>query len=193
MTDQQALFAGADAIIKRYAESFKSKAYSAENNDSDLLMQAFGIGPELKRENRQYWGRELGMCWQLIVIDWCKRLRLNDYGPAIKVGQDEPCDLVLGKYAIDTKYRIGSGDSGTLKKFKSYGPMLKGQGAEPVFLILREDNLPAAITACLAGGWTVLTGDESFEFIERETGASLRQYLEQRTGAFDIGRSSSSL
>ena len=105
------------------------------------LMEVFGITPELKRENRQYWGRELGMCWQRLVIEVFKGTR-KDYGPAIRIGADEPCDLTVGKLAIDTKYRIGSGDSGTLKKFKSYGPLLKKQGYEPVILMLRECNPP---------------------------------------------------
>lgn len=90
-------------------------------------MDVFGISPELKRENRQYWGRELGMCWQRLVIEVCKHTR-KDYAPSIRVGADEPCDLVVGKLAIDTKYRIGSGDSGTLKKFKAYAALLRGKG-----------------------------------------------------------------
>ena len=80
-------------------------------------MRTFGITQLIKNENKQYWGRELGMCWQLIVTELCKT-NCPNFKPAIKLGADEPCDLVLGEYAIDTKYRIGSGDSGTLKKFK---------------------------------------------------------------------------
>jgi hypothetical protein len=44
---------------------------------------------------------------------------------SIKEGSDEFCDLVVGNDAIDTKYRIGSGDSGTLKKFRQYGQELQ--------------------------------------------------------------------
>ena len=32
-------------------------------------MEVFGITPEMKRENRQYWGRQLGMCWQRLVTE----------------------------------------------------------------------------------------------------------------------------
>ena len=57
-----------------------------------------------------------------------RRHTCADYGGALKFGSDEPCDLVLGSDAIDTKYRVGSGDSGTLKKFKQYGALLKQNG-----------------------------------------------------------------
>lgn len=150
-----------EPILKKYQESFQAKTYSAENNDIDILMNIFGITPEQKRENRQYWSRELGMIWQLIICRICEN-HCSDFKPALKIGHDEPCDLVLGNDAIDTKYRIGSGDAGTLKKFKQYGALLQKKGYTPVLLILREDNLPAAITACTKGGWRVLGGDDSF-------------------------------
>lgn len=174
-----------DQTLDRYGASFKSKVYSDENNDLDVLMEVFSITPELKRENRQYWGRELGMCWQLLVTEICRATR-SDFGPAFRVGLDEPCDLVIGSYAIDTKYRIGSGDSGTLKKFKQYGPLLRQHGLEPLLLILREDNLPAAMGACRVGGWTVLQGAESFEFIQRQTGIDLYAILKERASRFSI-------
>lgn len=79
----------------------------------------FDITPELKRENRQYWGRELGMCWQRLIVELCRQT-CPDFAPALHFNGDEPCDLIVGQRAIDTKYRIGSGDSGTLKKFKTY-------------------------------------------------------------------------
>jgi len=41
-------------ILKKYYSSFKQKEYSDENNDTDVLMDIFGITPEQKRENRQY-------------------------------------------------------------------------------------------------------------------------------------------
>jgi hypothetical protein len=81
------------------------------------------------------------------------------------------------KVAIDTKYRIGSGDSGTLKKFKQYGKALQTKGFSPVLLILRLDNLPAAIQACTVGGWKILLGNDSFKFIKEESGFDLLVYL----------------
>ena len=163
-------------LLAKYQHSFQAKIHNTENNDYDILMDIFGITPDLKRENRQYWGRELGMLWQLLVTEICAE-HCSDFGPALKIGKDEPVDLRIGKDAIDTKYRIGSGDSGTLKKFKQYGKELTELGYNPVFLILRTDNLPAAITACLAGGWTVLTGDAAFEYLETKTGLDVKKYL----------------
>ena len=103
-----------DSVLERYKKSFVEKVYSDENDDHDLLMQAFGISPLLKRENRQYWGRELGKCWESLVVEVCREL--PTFQRALRIGGDEPCDLIVQNYAIDTKYRLGSGDSGTLKK-----------------------------------------------------------------------------
>ena len=49
----------------------------------------------------------------------------------------------------------------------------------PVLLILRDDNLPAAITACLHGGWTVLTGTQAFEYLYQNTGVDVYNLLKQ--------------
>lgn len=176
-----------EQILARYQNSFTEKIYAEENEEHDILMDVFGISPIIKKENRQYWGRELGMCWQLLVVETC-RSYCSSFGPAFKVGSDEPCDLIVDGYAIDTKYRIGSGDSGTLKKFKSYGQLLRTYNYEPVFLILRPDNLPAAIKACQVGTWTVYTGDASFEFIQRLSGFDLKSFLTERVGEFPVDR-----
>lgn len=176
-----------DKILARYQNSFMAKVYAEENEEHDLLMDVFGISPIIKRENRQYWGRELGMCWQLLVIEICEAY-CSGFQPAFRIGNDEPCDLIVDRYAIDTKYRIGSGDSGTLKKFKSYGPLLRTHNYEPIILILRNDNLPAAIMACQVGTWTVYTGDDSFEFIQSISGFNLKSFLIERVGAFPVVR-----
>jgi len=174
-------------IINQYRQSFSQKNYSDENNDTDILMDLFNISPNLKRENRQYWGRELGMCWQLIISK-LSELRCPEFKPALKIEGDEPTDLFIGKDAIDTKYRIGSGDSGTLKKFKKYGELLTKQGYRPLLLILREDNLPAAITACRAGGWKIVVGEESFNYIKERTNFDLKDYFIKNKGNFSINR-----
>lgn len=180
-----------DAILDSYRGAFSEKVYSDENDDHDVLMDVFGISPLLKRENRQYWGRELGMCWQRLVVEVCRQTR-EDFGPALRIGADEPCDLTVGGRAIDTKYRIGSGDSGTLKKFKAYGPLLRsggcGQRYEPVLLIVREDNLSAAINACKDGGWTVKTGQRTFDYLLDLTGIDVRELLLRRAGTFPVVR-----
>ncbi len=174
-----------DSILMQYAHSFKGKTYTAENEETDVLMSVFDISPSQKRENRQYWGRELGMCWQRLVVAVAKATR-EDYQPALRIGHDEPCDLRFGGFAIDTKYRVGSGDSGTLKKFKQYGPLLKEQGYTPVLLFLRTDNLAAAITACTVGGWTIYSGQDSFDFLKAETGYDLQADLVRLAGTYSI-------
>lgn len=177
-------FDSLDSVFHDYQSAFSSKVYGVENDEHDLLMDAFGITPELKREHRQYWGRELGLCWQRLVTQACQAHPC--FQPALKRGSDEPCDLVLGRFAIDTKYRIGSGDSGTLKKFKAYAHLLKEEGFTPVLLILREDNLPAAIQACK--DWEVLTGGDSLAFLKTHAGVDLGAYLQQCRGRFAIDR-----
>lgn len=176
-----------DEILSAYRSAFCDKVYCDENDDHDPLMDVYGITPQLKRENRQYWGRELGMCWQRLVVEVSRHTR-EDFGPALRKGADEPCDLTVGDLAIDTKYRIGSGDSGTLKKFKAYGPMLREMGFTPVLLIVRNDNLGAAITACRAGGWKVTTGDETFDYLLEITGFNIKDFLLERSQAYPVSR-----
>jgi len=164
-------------LLKQYSDSFSSKIYNEENDDHDIIMDVFNITPELKRENRQYWGRELGMFWQRLVIATFQHACPDKFSPAPKYGKDEPVDLIVGQYAIDTKYRVGSGDSGTLKKFKQYGAMMKKMGYTPVFLMVRNDNLPAAMTAIKQGGWVAYTGDDALLFIESLSGIDLKLIL----------------
>ncbi|MBI3530117.1 MAG: restriction endonuclease [Betaproteobacteria bacterium] len=185
--EESKLQSALDEILSAYQKGFSEKVYSDENDDHDLLMDVYGITPLLKRENRQYWGRELGMCWQRLVVEICRQTR-KDFGPALRLGADEPCDLTVGNLAIDTKYRIGSGDSGTLKKFKAYGPILEEKGFKPVLLIVREDNLGAAITACNTGGWTVTTGQKTFDYLLELTGFDVKAFLHERAQAFPVVR-----
>lgn len=163
-------------ILERYSASFKEKVYEDSFTDSDVLMEAFGITQELKSENKQYWGRELGKCWENLLRDLFE-LKCKDFEPPRRFGADEPADFYCGGDAIDTKYRVGSGDSGTLKKFENYGKLLQEEGYRPVFLFLRTDNLSAALSKMKAGGWTILTDDETFEYIEEKTGFDLKTWL----------------
>ena len=163
--------------IDLYKQKFHKKIHINNESDSDVLMKALGVTPEQKLHNRQYWGRELGMCWQRLIIEVCQTTR-KDFKPALRFGNDEPCDLLIGNIAIDTKYRIGSGDSGTHKKFRNYATQLITHGFKPLMLILREDNLPGAIHSCTQGGWKILTGDASFDFIKQQTKIDLKEYLQ---------------
>ena len=175
-----------DLILSGYQQSFTDKIYSPENDDYDLLMQAYGITPDLKRENRQYWGRELGKCWERLIVQICSSL--PDFKPAQKIGRDEPYDLIVGKYAIDAKYRLGSGDSGTHKKFRQYGQDLLDLGYTPVLLTLREDNLLAFENACRTGGWKVLAGQDTFDFLKEVSGFDLQAYLIRKESSFLVIR-----
>lgn len=170
-------------LLKIYCESFKNKTYIEENNDTDILMDIFGITPEQKRENRQYWGRELGMLWQRIITT-LSIINCENYQPALRINGDEPCDLRIGKDAIDTKYRIGSGDSGTLKKFKNYATLLSSKGYNPVLLILRNDNLSSAIQACVSSGWTIYTGQQSFNYLKEKSNIDVEELLKAEKNCF---------
>ena len=139
-------------------------------------MDAFGITQDLKRENKQYWGRELGKCWEMLLRTLFENTCEN-FQPPTRIGNDEPADFFVGKDAIDTKYRVGSGDAGTLKKFEAYGKLLKKQGYNPIFLFLRTDNLKAALSKMDAGGWTRYESDSTFDYIKEKTGFDLKSWL----------------
>jgi hypothetical protein len=175
-------------VLTHYQTSFAKKSYSEENDDHDPLMDVFGITPDLKRENRQYWGRELGMCWQRLVTSLFQAVAPSNFRPGLEDGDDELCDLIAWSDAIDTKYRIGSGDAGTLKKFKAYGRSLTSSGYSPVMLIVRVDNLPAAITACKSGGWSVLEGQATFDYIFQKTNVRLDQWMQSLGSDYKVER-----
>lgn len=176
-----------EEILEQYQKSFENKIFNNEKKDNDLLMDVFNLTPQLKAENKQYWGRELGMCWQKLIIEIC-RIYCDDFQPAKKINGDEPYDLIVGQYAIDTKYRIGSGDSGTLKKLKKYGNDLQKQGYDPIMLILRQDSLPAAITACKNGNWTIYTDEDTFKFVQQISNFDLKEFLINTKAKFAVVR-----
>lgn len=163
-------------VLKSYSQKFDSIVYEDNYNDTDLLMDAFNITQELKRENKQYWGRELGKCWEILLRNLFK-YTCKDYSPPKKFNADEPADFFVGNDAIDTKYRVGSGDAGTLKKFEAYGKLLKREGYRPIFLFLRTDNLQAALSKMEAGGWTNLIGEDAFSYILDKTKFDLKKWL----------------
>lgn len=183
MTSNYILEKSLESILEQYGQSFASKAFTDESPEEDDLMLIFGLTQAIKAENKQYWGRELGMCWQRLITELCRQTCSN-FSEPIREGADEICDLTVDKDAIDTKYRIGSGDSGTLKKFKQYSSRLIGAGYRPVLLILRTDNLPAAITACRSGNWNVMTGNDSYLYLQNITGFDLKKWLQSRKGHY---------
>ena len=96
-------------ILSRYKSNFNSKEFAPIFSSSDILMDFFNITYDTKMQNMQYWNRELGRVLELIT----KELFTSNN---------------LFKPPESVNYRIGSGDSGTLKKFKLYGKMLKEMG-----------------------------------------------------------------
>jgi hypothetical protein len=90
-------------VLRFYQQTFSDKEFSDADSAPDLLMEAFGITPSLKAANRQYWGRELGMCWQRLCSNLCAVHCGQRYGPPIRIGGDEPCDFQVDQMAIDTK------------------------------------------------------------------------------------------
>jgi hypothetical protein len=176
-------------ILEQYNNSFTNKIYEDSNNDTDILMDLFGITPELKRENGQYWGRELGMVWEKTTKELLRNCEGFREAKPKEFGANSPVDYFIGNLAIDTKYRVGSGDAGTLKKFKQYGNMLKEKGYEPIFLFLRKDNLPAAITAAKNGGWKIITGQDSLNFIKEKSGLEMESILLSYEDTYLINRS----
>jgi len=154
-------------ILKIYQTGFSEKTYVDTLDSTDVLMEVFGITQELKKENKQYWGGQLGRCWERLVVELC-RDTCPTYRKSPRYGDDEPCYLIVGLDAIDTKYRTGSGDSGTLKKFKQYGKLLISEGYRPIILLIREDNLQAPITALKKGGWTVYKGQQTFAYLYKK-------------------------
>lgn len=176
-----------EEILEQYRRSFVGKAFAEESPEEDDLMLVFGLTQDIKLQNKQYWGRELGMCWQRLVTELCRQTCSN-FSSAIRTGRDEICDLVVGQDAIDTKYRIGSGDSGTLKKFRQYGKTLSELSFRPVLLVLRNDSLPQALTACRAGGWVVKSGNNAYEYLYSLTQSDLQAWLQQRRNRFAVER-----
>ena len=174
-----------ETILANYQGSFGAKTFLEETTQTDLLMDVFGLTQEIKSGNKQYWGRELGKCWERLIIATFRAL-VPDWTPGINDKGEEICDLTGKGDAIDAKYRVGSGDSGTLGKFRRNAVKLLEMDLRPVMLILRGDNLPAAMSACASGGWVVIVGDDSFTYLRERTGFDLEQWLRDRREKFAV-------
>jgi hypothetical protein len=172
-------------ILNQYQKSFSQKIFSEETSKTDDLMKVFGLTQKIKSENSQYWGRELGKCWELLVKELCKQ-KCPEYQSGIYDNRKELCDLIVNKDAIDTKYRIGSGDSGTLNKFESNAKRLIELKYTPILLILRDDSLTQALTKCKNGGWIIKSDREAFVYIKEITNFDLQNWLQQRENIFNL-------
>lgn len=79
-------------LLKQYSKKFRDKAHENVESETDILMDVFSITPEMKRENMQYWGRELGKCWEKLVKTVLS-VKCPEYKPALRVGKDELCEF----------------------------------------------------------------------------------------------------
>jgi len=164
------------AVLDGFRASFARKDFPSKQSEPDLLMEVFGLTNAMKLSQPQYWGRELGSCWERLVKEACAQApyRVSFPPPG---SRRTPCDIILRQLAIETKYRVGSGDSGTLQKLQANGRTLQKAGFEPILLILRNDSLPNAMAAARAGGWRILADADAFEFIRTETGVDLKAFM----------------
>ena len=170
-----------ETILTKYNESFSTKAFNEQSSEEDALMRVFGLTQEMKNTNRQYWGRELGACWERLVKELC-RLTCDRF----QEPHNTSYDLAIANDAIDTKYRLGSGDAKTLRGFKQNAQILIDEGFNPIILILRTDNLPQAINACRTGGWQVKLGDEVYQYLYEMTQFDLQKWLQEKSNRFSL-------
>ncbi|MGV2437782.1 MAG UNVERIFIED_CONTAM: hypothetical protein LVT10_25185 [Anaerolineae bacterium] len=77
-----------------------------------------------------------------------------------------------------------------LKSLNSMENYLQERGLRPILLIVREDNLPAAIKACHLGGWSCFAGKQSFDYILDRSGFDLLKAFDKfsETQEFYIAR-----
>lgn len=187
---------GIDKYLKQYYPKFLERINKKQQveKEHDLLMDVFGVTQMQKKEDAQYWGRQLGALWQKVVTsvfqnsDNVKGFTGPIVVPDSRGKTDEPADLSGNGYAIDTKYRIGSGDSKFNKQFKTNASILVSKGFKPVLLILRTDSLSNAIRAAKNGGWVVYSGESAFDFIKKQTNFDLKSYLEASKLKYDINK-----
>jgi hypothetical protein len=167
-----------ETLLHSYSNSFKNKVFrEVEEVEPDLLMEVFGINAILKNANRQYWGRELGKCWELLLLKTFQASKPDFFNLPRRIDGAEPYDFQYKHFGIDAKYRVGSGDSKTLKLFKANGDIIRNEGMEPMALFLRQDNLRSAMGNFRKGEWIVLQGQETFDFVHSETSIDLKKLL----------------
>ena len=88
-----------EVVLSHYKESFKKKEYNIESEEIDLLMEVFNISQIKKIENRQYWGRELGMCWQRLIVELFILGLLKNLKPTLKLYQMTAINLLCLYFA----------------------------------------------------------------------------------------------
>lgn len=173
---------GLDATLSRYRSSFADKVFEEKIAKSDPLMEVFGLTPEEKSKNPQYWGRELGKMWELLVLDICLHHTISATRPS-DGDERQPCDVVVDGIGLETKYRSGSGDTNFQKKIRSSGKVLAETGLQPILLFFRDDNLPQVLGTARRSGWLFYQGEQTFDFIRDRFAFDIAAYLRSRKGS----------
>lgn len=87
-------------ILQRYSLSFSLKVFSEESATEDDLMRVFGLTQLIKAENKQYWGRELGMCWQRVITEVCRE-NCEDFRTPIREGKSDAYEYIRNKTGFE--------------------------------------------------------------------------------------------
>jgi hypothetical protein len=169
-------------ILDAQRRSFEAKVHRPRERGSDLLMEAFGISPVQLQSHSQYWSRQLGMCFERLVRAACEHR--SECRLPLRTGGREPWDLEFGQEAWELKYRLGSGDAGTLSRLADNAGLARERGLAPVLLILRSDSLRAATARAAAGGWEVVCGERALAHVRRRSGFDLHAWLAEQAGRF---------
>lgn len=163
-------------VLAQCRAGMDAKEYSEESTLVDPLMTALGVTLSDKRAHPQFFGQMLGMCWEQLVYRLLGETT-PQFKPPVRVGRLEPCDFVLRDMAVDMKYRIGSGDSRTIRNIRRNGRFLTELGLRPHLAILRTDSMQSSLDSLRLGGWTILEGQETVDFVSRESGFDLVAWL----------------
>lgn len=158
--------------FKRLEVNFQKKIKDPRASEIDMLMEMYQIDANQKSSNPQFYSSQLGHKFELLVRNVAMRY-CPEYAPEIHVGTKVPCDLCIGRDAIDVKYRVGFADSGTIDKLRQNAQLLSKLGYTPVLLIFRDDNRIDTIRTAINSGWTVYMGNEAFDYINRWTGCDI--------------------
>ncbi|MNU30449.1 hypothetical protein D3C71_189490 [compost metagenome] len=179
MSPKQDLLESLDRILVDYRDRFRKKKFTVKPERDDLLMRVFKITPEIKKRNMQYWSRHLGFAWEKLLKAALSEADKTAVFP-LPGDKQKPCDMIAGEMAIDAKYRIGSGDSGTLQKLQKNGRILHELGYKPVLLIFRDDSLASSLAAARGGGWTIYEDKHALVHAETLFNFDMSAYLKSR-------------
>ena len=163
------------SIASEYRTFFTKSPPILEVPYIDPLMKAVGIEDLSDYQlRRQYYSRHLGAMWERLVRHACGG------GQHVYAGEDtrlELADVIMGEWAIECKYRVGSGEPTFGRRLANKGIKLQERGYRPVLLVARSDSLPILSAIAAKGNWLLLQGAESFRWIEEQTGVDVQDLV----------------